>query len=346
MVSGQLEMDFDEMDRQVVKPFEGSTFLVTGATGLVGSVLVRYLLHANETLGAGIHVVACVRNEAKARGILGEGKGLKIVVGDLREGPIDVDGPVDFLLHAAAITKSRTMVERPVDVIQTSLQSTNSMLSLAASKGSTMCYLSSMEMYGTLPEGAVATEDVLGAIDLTSVRSGYPESKRMCELLCLSYASQYGLDVRTARLAQTFGAGVLPGESRVFAQFARSALAGQDIVMHTRGLSEGNYVYTTDALSGILTILSRGKSGEAYNVANESSHMTIREMAELVCETLGGGQSRVVMDIEEGVNHGYAPDVHLKLSSQKLRELGWEPKIGLAEAYRRLGAFLDEQAEG
>lgn len=88
-------------------------------------------------------------------------------------------------------------------------------------------------------------------MDLTNVRSSYLEGKRMSELLCNSYADQYGLRVVTARLTQVFGAGVLPSENRVFAQFARSVMQGEDIVLHTTGQSEGNYVYAMDAVKAI-----------------------------------------------------------------------------------------------
>jgi nucleoside-diphosphate-sugar epimerase len=175
------------------------------------------------------------------------------------------------------------------------------------------------------------------------VRSGYPESKRLCECLCTSYAEQYGVGVTIARLAQTFGAGILPTENRVFAQFARSALAGENIVLKTRGLSEGNYVYGADAVAALLLLLTKGISGEAYNVCNEASHTTIREMAELVSQTLSRGKSKIVLELDEKGASGYAPDVRLFLSSEKLRSLGWVPTADLREAYRRLGEFLGEQ---
>ena len=141
---------------------------------------------------------------------------------------------------------------------------------------------------------------------------------------------------KIARLAQTFGAGILPGENRVFAQFARSAMNGEDIVLHTKGLSEGNYCYTRDAVLGLLTILLEGENGEAYNVANPDSHTTIADMAQMVCEKIGDGKIKVVFDIPESNTYGYAADTKMKLNSDKLQSLGWKPEIGLEEAYRRL----------
>ena len=167
----------------------------------------------------------------------------------------------------------------------------------------------------------------------------------MCECLCNAYAAQYGLDVKSARLAQTFGAGILPTENRVFAQFARSAVKGDDIVLHTTGESEGNYVYTADAIRAILLLLAKGESGEAYNIANEQSHTTIRNMAELVAEQIAGGAIRVVLDIPQDASSlGYAPPVKMWLDASKMRALGWEPTVGLADAYRRMIRYMGEQA--
>ena len=78
--------------------------------------------------------------------------------------------------------------------------------------------------------------------------------------MCVAFNSEYGVQVKIARLSQTFGAGILPGENRVFAQFARSIIEGKDIVLHTRGLSEGNYCYIRDTIMGLFFILFKGKN--------------------------------------------------------------------------------------
>jgi nucleoside-diphosphate-sugar epimerase len=194
-----------------------------------------------------------------------------------------------------------------------------------------------MEIYGQpKTEGKTAEKD-LGYVDIGTVRSCYPEGKRMCECLCTAYAAQHGVNVKSARLAQTFGAGVLPTENRVFAQFARSAVKGEDIVLHTTGESEGNYVYTADAIRAILLLLLRGEAGEAYNIANEESHITIRAMAELVAKEIADDRIRVVIDIpQDSESLGYAPPVKMWLDAGKMKKLGWEPSVGLTDAYRRM----------
>lgn len=325
--------------------FRGKSFLVTGATGLIGSLLVKTLLYCNRVHGLDLKVYAVVRSLEKARGIFGEGDDSpEYVVCDLAKDEIDCSGTCDYVIHAAAVTTSKLMVSDPVGTIGTSIEGTEKLLKLAVNKNTkAFVYISSMEIYGQpVTEGKTAEKD-LGFIDISKVRSCYPESKRMCECLCNAYAAQYGLHVMSARLAQTFGAGILPTENRVFAQFARSAMNGEDIVLHTTGESEGNYVYTADAILAILTLLLRGASGEAYNIANEESHTTIRHMAELVAGEIAGNSIKVVIDIpKDSASLGYAPPVKMQLDASKMRALGWEPVIGLAEAYRRMMQWMKE----
>lgn len=345
MRSAILDAELRELDFNLFEPFMGKTVLVTGATGLVGSLVCRALLLANERFGIHCNVLAVVRSRKKANGIFADYDSsgeLGVVEFDLTSGSLEVE-KVDYILHAAAITKSKVMVERPVDVINTSLMGTSAMLDLTKAHEARMVYVSSMEMYGSMAEGEVADESSLGWIDLSSPRSCYPESKRVCESLCNAYASQYGTCVCSARLAQTFGVGVLNGENRAFIQFAHAAISGDNVVLKTKGLSEGNYVDSIDCVSALLTLLAYGEPGQAYNVVNEESHGTIREVAQTAIDVLGHGQSKVIVELDEQNRAGYAPDVHLRLSSAKLRNLGWRSTASLEESFEKLGNYMKEQ---
>ncbi len=326
--------------------FKGRSFVVTGATGLVGSLLVRALLYCDRVHGLGTKVYALVRSVEKAKQIFGETNAPEYLVADLAKDEIAGDFACDYVIHAAAVTTSKLMVSDPVGTIRTAIDGTEKLLKLAVEKkAQAFVYISSMEVYGQPKTDGKTAEKDLGYIDISTVRSCYPEGKRMCECLCNAYAAQYGLNVKSARLAQTFGAGILPTENRVFAQFARSAVNGENIVLHTTGESEGNYVYTADAIRAIMLLLVKGESGEAYNIANEQSHTTIRNMAELVAEQIAGGAIRVVLDIPQDASSlGYAPPVKMWLDASKMRALGWEPTVGLADAYRRMIRYMGEQA--
>ena len=314
--------------------------LITGATGLIGSLLVRSLCAAPVP----VTVIAHVRKEQKARAMFGD-LPIRYCVGDVTA-PISFGDPVDYIFHTASVTASKTFVTQPVETLATAIDGTRNLLEFARQKGvSSMVYVSSMEAFGiTDPALERITEKDLGYIDILSVRSSYSEGKRICECLCAAYASQYGLPVKIARLAQTFGPGVSPADGRVFAQFTRACLEGRDIVLHTEGRSMGNYCYTADSIPGLLTILLKGENAGAYTVVNERTTMPIRAVAQLVSDTLTGGNTKIIFDIpESALTYGYAPDVTMRLSGAKLRSLGWEPVTDLPQMFRRLAASFREE---
>ncbi len=332
--------------------FRNAGFLVTGATGLVGVNAIRALLCANRVHGLNMMIFGVARNQEKVASIYGElldRQDLRIIYEDItqdgfaEEVAAHVDQEIDYIIHGAAVTASKMMVEKPVETIMTAINGTKNLLNLGVQeKVKSFVYLSSMEAYGNMsvfgsaPDASRATEEKMGYINPQNVRSDYPLSKRMCENLCAAYVAEYHLPVKVARLAQTFGAGILPWENRVFAQFAKSAINHDDIVLHTKGLSEGNYCYTADVVRGLLTILLKGTDGEAYNVANESTHTTIADMAQLVADQIAGGEIKVVFDIPEQNMFGYATDTILRLDSTKLQSLGWKPLVPLSEMYHRM----------
>ncbi len=324
----------------------GSRILVTGATGLIGSIAARALVCANVSRGLDLRVAALVRNPQKGEQMLGECRkdGLELLCGDVLS-PLEVEGPVDYILHGAGITASREFVERPVETIATALKGTEQVLELARAKQvKSMVYLSSMEIYGVVDaEHFEVRETDYGTIDPLEARSSYSEGKRMAECLCAAYAKEYQVPVKMARLAQTFGAGIPKSENRVFAQFARSIRNGEDIVLHTDGSKAHCYCYTTDVVLGLLTILLQGKNGESYNVSNERTFGTIREMAELLIKKYPQSGSKLVFDIPEDANlYGYAPTSRMRINSEKLRALGWEPRVDLPEMFERLIASMEQ----
>ena len=319
---------------------KGKTFFITGASGLIGSLCVKALLKCNELFGAGVKVAAFMRNPEKASAVFKgcESENLIFVTGDIND-KIVYEGEVDYIIHGASATSSKFFVSNPVETINTAMAGTNNILSFARKKEvSSFIYLSSLEVYGT-PDPALETirEDYSGYIDQTSVRSSYSESKRLAETLCCSYASEYGVPVRIARLSQTFGAGVEYNDGRVFAEFARCAIEGRDIVLHTQGRTVRSYCYTADAVEALFKILLRGENMNAYNVTNMNTACSIYEMGEIVCNTFPESGIKVRVDIpKDASSFGYNPEMIIRLDSAKLENLGWKPKYNLEDMFKRL----------
>lgn len=317
------------------------TVFVTGATGLIGSLIVKSLLCKNRLKNSNIKVIALARNEEKVKKVFKkvlERENLKLVYGDILE-PLNIEDEVDYIIHAASMTASSDFINRPVATIESVVYGTNNILKLARDKKvRQVVYLSTMEVYGIGDwKDKRVTEEQMGYIDILKPRSSYPEGKRLAENLCTSYWSEYKVPVKVARLTQTFGPGVTKDDNRVFAQFAKSVLNKKDIILHTTGESVRNYCYIRDCICAILILLIKGKNGEAYTIGNEESCISIKEMAEVVAKNIANNEIKVVIDIPKDIeSYGYAPEEKLKLSSKKMQSLGWKAEVGIEESYRRM----------
>ncbi len=326
---------------ELAEKLKDSKVFVTGATGLIGSQIIFALACMNRIHKSNIQIVAMVRSEEKAKKVFGsllEDGDLHLYCGDVNAS-ILYDGDIDYIIHGASATSSKYFVTYPVETIMTAIEGTKNILEFAKEKKvKQMVYLSSLEVYGT-PEAnqQYISENDYGYIDPMSVRSSYSEGKRMVECMCVSYAKEYDVPVKVARLSQTFGAGVEYDDGRVFAEFARCAVEKKDIVLHTQGNTIRSYCYTKDAVSAILYVLLKGNVAEAYNVTNMDTAVSIREMAEMVCGLYPENDIQVKIDIPEDVaNFGYNPEMVIRLDNAKLKELGWNATVGLEEMFRRM----------
>lgn len=311
----------------------GSKFLITGATGLIGSTLAHCLL----ALDCKIKITCPIRNLEKARTIYGDKfDGINFIETDLLEylANLSSHDNFDHIIHCASPTEGKYMTAHPVETYALAIGSTCSLLRFAKQSGIRgMVYVSSLEYYGQNLDDNVIVEDFQGHIDMNSPRSSYPMGKRAAEYLCTAYAEEFNVPVKIARLTQTFGAGIAKDDNRVFAQFAKSIVKGQDIVLHTTGESAKPYCYTTDCISGILYILLKGHNGEAYNVANPETYISIRQLAEYLCKEFNPNV-KVVTELDSTL--GYAPVTRLRLSSDKLMGLGWRPQLKLYDMFYNL----------
>lgn len=324
--------------------FQNKTVLITGGTGLIGSNLINSLLFSNEKKQLGIKIVALVRNLEKAKEKFVEqlkfSSALSFIEGSVENLP-KIDMHIDYIIHGANPTASSFFVDYPIDTIKTAVNGTINMLGLAVkNKVDGFIYLSSMEVYGAPLNGKFILETSGTTLDTMDVRSCYPESKRLCEALCAGYASQNGVRATVIRLAQTFGPGVLPEDQRVFAEFARCVKNNQDIVLQTTGESKRCYIYTADAVTAILSVLTNGEKGNAYNAANTSTYCSILEMANMVAYGLTENKIKVCVKIDNKQAKKFSPQHCLKLGTEKINSLGWEPRFGLMEMYQRMIALM------
>ena len=321
-------------------PFEdlkNSRVLITGANGLIGSYLCKTLDALNQLFQWNINIAALVRSPEKGEALreqLTEKNLFHVMIGDVTE-PVKTEMSFDYIIHTACPTAGAFFTQHPVETISTIVEGTKNLLFLAKAQDvRSFVYVSSMEVYGEVTEEKLLSEDCLGGLALSNLRNCYPEGKRMAEQLCLAMMSEYQVPAKVIRLAQTFGPGVSKTENRVYAQFLRSSVKGEDIVLHTEGKSKRMYLDTMDAISAILTVLVAGQDGAVYNAANRTTYCSIREMAEQTVAFFNS-KSKVIVDAEKNIGQ-YPPDNMLKLDTSRLEALGWEARFSLEQMYKRM----------
>lgn len=338
------QKEFEDVARSLdfLRVLDNKSILITGATGLIGTQLAKTILCYNRLFNRNIHVIVSGRNQNKLN-MLYDNLPVRTIISDVRD-KINTDFPIDYIIHCASITSSQSFVNNPVETISTAIEGTKNLLELAKEKKvKGFLYTSSLEVYGIPPKYEV-TESDYGYINILSVRSSYSESKRMVECLCCAYASQYGVPVTIVRLTQTIGSGIEYSDNRVFAQFAKAVIENKDIVLNTAGKTVRSYCDICDAVRGIITVLIKGKPGEAYNIANMETAISIADLAQKVCDENPEANIKVKYNQSSYMSSfGYNPEMKISLNTQKLQELGWKPQYSLSESIKRLIEGLKEK---
>lgn len=325
--------------------FRDKAVLISGATGLVGSFLVDVLMQKNLE-GLGCKVYALGRSEEKAKARFGD-RSTDPLFSFL---PYDINlpfvrediGKVDFVLHLASNTHPMQYSTDPIGTITTNIIGLQNMLEFACAHGSErFAFASSNEIYGeNRGDAELFDEEYCGYIDCNTLRAGYPESKRCGEALCRAYEKQKGLSVCIPRLTRSYGPTMLMSDTKAISQFIRKGIAGEDIVLKSAGTQYYSYTYVADAVSGLLTVLLLGEDGAAYNIADESSDIRLRDLAALIAENAG---KKVVFEIPDAVEaQGYSKATKARLDGAKLRKLGWKPFYDIKGGIRRTMQILGQ----
>lgn len=311
-------------------PLNGLNVLVTGATGMIGNTVVRMLL-ANPNVD--LNVYAAGRSVSRLNTVystyLGDAR-LHIIEMDVTK-PICHDIDFHYVVDCASLGNPASFKEKPVDVILANVVGVDNLLSYGFRHGlKKMIYVSSGEVYGE-GDGREFCEDYCGYIDISDVRSCYPQSKRAAEVLCLSYASQYGMDVSIARPCHIYGPNFSETDDRAFAQFMRNAVLGENIVLKSPGSQIRSWLYVVDCAAALIHIMMNGECGEAYNIAPYGESASIREFASLVAAANG---CEIVFDIPDGVDRN-AIITKGVLDASKINRLGWRNNYSICNGIER-----------
>ncbi len=296
--------------------------LVTGASGLIGSCLIDLLLIANKH-GRRFEVYALGRNVEKLKNRFSAfaGSGLIHFVEQDIQTPLDSGVEYDYIIHGASNADPRNYALYPAETMLINLEGAKNVLNYCKVHYSTKTImLSTFEIYGNTGKDVYVETDT-GVLDQNMIRSCYPESKRCMEILTRSYIEEYGAKAVIGRLCSIYGPTMEINDSKAHAQFIRNALRGEDIALKSKGEQLRTYCYVIDAVTGILTTLGRGVTGEAYNISNENGIATIANVAKTIAEICG---TKVVFDLPDEIEKkGFSKPQNCVLDNTKLKALGW-----------------------
>lgn len=326
-----LDLPWDMLQNKVI--------MVSGATGLIGSFLVDVVMNKNVCEELNCTVYALGRNEERAKDRFAycyRNPLFHFIPYDINEPLIRDDfGVVDYIIHLASNTHPVAYSTDPIGTITTNIIGTKNMLEFAVEHKATRCvFASSNEVYGE-NRGDVEKFDeyYCGYIDSNTMRAGYPESKRCGESLCQAYIRQRGLNVVIPRITRSYGPTLLKSDTKALSQFLSKGVAGEDIVLKSEGTQYYSYLYVSDTVAGILTIMLKGKCGEAYNISDEASDIMLKDLAYIIAESVG---RKVVFEIPDAVESaGYSRATKARLDSSKLQALGWKANYDIKQGLER-----------
>ena len=324
------------------KKLENTTVLITGASGMFGTYMLYTLTALNDLRSANIKIVALVRNKDKLAQYFRGRPDIVILEQDVCD-RINYNERVDYIIHAASPASPKIMKEKPVDTIMANTIGTFNTLKFAKKnnvKG--YLYISSREVYGEPYEWQEKfDENTYGFIDPILPRSCYPEGKRAAENMCISFKEQYGLNVKIARPAHTYGPGMSIYDGRVQADFLKNIVNNENIIMKSTGEAVRTYTYIRDVISAIFLVLL-DSDDVVYNMADESAEITIKGLAEMLVNLYPERNLKVEMKLDND-QKGCAPFKLGIIDSTKIKKLGWKPSLTIEEGFRRTVEYIETE---
>ena len=339
-----LRNDFETLSTELKEfyKFKDKTILVTGASGFLASYLIKSLLYLNKKHELNLKVLGVVRNELKAQSIYSDSEEfiqnneLVFIEQDIIN-PIKTEESIDYIIHSASKASPKYYGVDPVGVSLVNTIGTKNCLELAKSKkAQSILFFSSGEVYGNLPsEKMPITENELGQVDQTNVRSCYAESKRMGETLCVSYFHQFKLPVKIVRPFHTYGPGIDLEDGRVFCDFVKNIVHEENVVMKSKGKSKRAFCYVLDATIGFLKVLLSGENGEAYNVGAPQNCISIKELAETLISIYPEKKLKVTTELRQNDSYLESPIQINAPAVEKIMKLDCKFETSIFDGFKK-----------
>jgi dTDP-glucose 4,6-dehydratase len=307
--------------------------IVTGAAGFIGSHLSEALLDGgHEVIGIDNLLTGDLMNIAHLRD-----RNFEFIRHDVTR-HIDIDGPVDFVLHWASPASPIDYLELPIQTLKVGSLGTHNALGLALKKKARFVIASTSEVYGD-PLEHPQKETYWGNVNPIGPRGVYDEAKRFAEAMTLAYHRYHGVDTRIVRIFNTYGPRMRLRDGRAVPAFMSQALTGQDVTIFGDGTQTRSFTYVSDLVAGVLRLMEVN-TNEPVNIGNPHE-VTIEEIARTIIKLVGSSSKLVYRPLPVDDPKQRRPDI-----TRARTLLGWEPKIGLEEGLlKTVGYFKSKLSQ-
>jgi dTDP-glucose 4,6-dehydratase len=290
--------------------------VVTGAAGFIGSHLCETLLERGDSVvGVDNLRTGDMANIAHLRD-----RAFEFIRHDVTR-YIDVDGPVDFVLHFASPASPIDYLELPIQTLKVGSLGTHNALGLAKAKGAKFLLASTSEVYGD-PLEHPQKETYWGNVNPIGPRGVYDEAKRFAEAITLAYHRFHGLDTKIVRIFNTYGPRMRLRDGRAVPAFMSQALRGEDVTVFGDGTQTRSFTYVSDLVAGLLRLMA-SSTNEPVNIGNPQE-VTIEQIARAIIALVGSKSQIVYRPLPVDDPKQRRPDI-----TRARTILGWEPTIGL-----------------
>lgn len=306
------------------------TFLITGGAGFIGSHLVdSFLSKGNRVLVVDNFITGNRRNIGHHR----KDPKLELVEHNISK-PIEIPGPIDFILHFASPASPADYLNYPIPTLKVGALGTHNALGLAKAKRSVFLLASTSEVYGD-PLVHPQREDYWGNVNPVGPRGVYDEAKRFAEAISMAYHNVHKIDVKIIRIFNTYGPRMRLNDGRAIPAFISAALQNRPLPVFGDGSQTRSFCYIDDLVAGIEKMLF-SKLNEPVNLGNPNE-MTILDLAKRVLQLTGSSSKIDFKPLPQDDPKVREPDI-----TKAETKLGWEPKVGLEEGLTQTIAYFRE----
>lgn len=323
------EADISEITGTFPKsPFDGSSVLVTGGAGFLGS----WMCDALHVMGA---EVTCLDNLSSGRieniSHLQDHSDFHFVRHDIST-PVSLNSSFDYVIHMAPRAGPFEFAHYPIEIILTNTLGTMHALEIARENDAQLLFTSTSEVYGDA-QIIPTPETYFGNVNPIGTRGCYDEAKRCGEALCMGYIKEHGVSVRIVRIFNTYGPRIRSDGiyGRVIPRFLDQTQKNEPITIFGDGSQTRSFTYVTDQITGQLKLLlSDTKNGEVVNIGN-NHEITVLDLAHHIRELTGSKSEIIFQELPKDDPARRNPDI-----TKARTLLGWEPKVDLRSGLRKM----------